>query len=76
MTGSIDSRFNAAYLRMDAIEKDLRENTELTRDIRDVIVATKVGFKVLAGMGTAAKWITYIVTPLVALWGYLHSGPK
>lgn len=45
-----------------------RENAESTQDIKDLLLAAKLGFKVLGGLGVAFKWLGGIAAAAVALW--------
>ncbi len=64
--------------RLTAVEADMKRNTALTQEIRDIMTAAKVGFKVLGGIGTAVKWAGMIAGAAVALYsaGYalMHGG--
>jgi uncharacterized protein (DUF697 family) len=56
----------------------MRRNTELTQEIRDVMVAAKVGFKVLGGIATVIKWVGMVAGAAVAIYSAvyiaLHGG--
>lgn len=41
---------------MDTLEKSLKDNTELTTEIRDILRATRLGFKAIGAIGAAIKW--------------------
>lgn len=87
----IEERLEKGAERMRRIEesltaqkRELDRNTELTQaiqtdtaDIRELLAAARVGFKVLGGLGTLAKWAAPILAVLAAL-GLFHSqgGPK
>lgn len=64
--------------RMDSLESSVKQNTELTQEIRDVMVAAKVGFRVLGGVGTMVKWFGVIaagaLSIYVAVYAALHGG--
>ena len=68
----ITSRLDAGSRRMKKIEDDIRANTVLTQDIHDLIVAAKVGFKVLGYLGAFAKWLGIIAGALVSVWAAIQ----
>lgn len=57
----IDARGGENAERIARIESAVAENTELTRDIRDVLIAGKVG-------GRFIKWFGGIVAGAAAVW--------
>lgn len=57
----IDARWGENAERIARIEKAVAENTDLTRDIRDVVVAGKVG-------GRLIKWAGGIAAGAAAMW--------
>jgi len=69
----ITSRLDAGSKRMKAIEAEVALNTEITAEIRDLILAAKVGFKVLGGLGLAAKWLGYVAAAAVSIWTAYQS---
>lgn len=73
---AIEAQLVDGRRRMDVLEAAVGENTDLTRDIRDIMVAARVGFKVLGGLGTLAKWSLYICGAAAAVWGLIHGAPK
>lgn len=66
-------QFNALEKRLLAVELDVKTNTALTQEIRDVIVAAKVGFKVLGGIGIAVKWAGMIAAGAVAIYTAFYT---
>jgi hypothetical protein len=76
---SIEQRLAAGDTRMAGIERELASNTEVTREIRDLMTAARVGFRVLGGLGTAAKWVGMLATAGLAIWAaaqaILHGTP-
>ena len=77
---AIHDRLNAGELRMKRIEEQVFENTELTRentaltqDIKDLLDAARMGFKVLGGVGVAVKWIGMIAAAGVAIWSAFYA---
>lgn len=79
---AINQRLDAGSTRMASIEAALATNTEITQDIHDVIVAARVGFRVLGGLGQAVKWLGMVATGALGLWAFLLAlkqggpGPK
>lgn len=79
---AIHERLNAGDQRMEGIERQVAENTRLTienttltrdnaettQDIKDLMVAAKLGFKVLGGLGVAFKWLGGIAAAAAALY--------
>lgn len=55
-------------LRMTAIEVELRNNTDLTADVKALLEAARVGLKVLGWMGSAATWAAKIATAIGAVY--------
>jgi hypothetical protein len=68
--------------RIEAAQKDmraeLRANSEMTSDIRDVLAATRMGFKVIGWLGAGAKWLGMLAAAAVAIYtafyAALHGG--
>lgn len=73
----IDQRLARGDARMASIEVELASNTDVTREIRDLMTAARVGFRVLGGLGTAVKWMSILATAgaaiYTALLTLLHS---
>lgn len=55
-------------LRMTAIEVELRNNTDLTADVKALLEAARVGLRVLGWMGSAATWAAKIATAIGAVY--------
>lgn len=74
----IDQRLQRGDTRMASIEADLASNTAITREIRDLMDAARLGLRMLGGLGQVAKWCGVLATAAVALYtaGYmlLHGG--
>jgi hypothetical protein len=51
---AINLRLEAGERRMRKIELAVAENTEITRDIRDAVIAGRVATKVVKGIGALA----------------------
>lgn len=79
----INQRLDSGDIRMSSIESQVAENTALTREntaitleIKELLDAARMGFKVLGGLGTFIKWAGGIAAGLGALWAIFHQGPK
>lgn len=58
---SIPGKLDALVDRVNKIEREVAENTEITREIRDAVVAGRVATKVI-------KWLGAIAAAGSALW--------
>lgn len=67
--GAIEDALVHGDSRMAALEKAVAHNTELTAEIRELIAAAKLGFRVLGWIGVGAKWVAGIATAIGAVWG-------
>lgn len=76
---SIKRRLDAGSKRMRKIEDEMAINTEITTEIRDLLAAAKLGFKVLGYLGSGVKWVGSIAAAVGAIWtlaqAFLHIGP-
>jgi len=54
--------------KIERMERDLRENTIITRELRDILVTVKSGARMLGWIGSAIKWLSGVVAAGVALW--------
>lgn len=70
---SIEAELLQGRGRMDRMETSMSANTEMTSEIRDVIVAAKVGLRVIGGIGTVAKWVAAIAGAVVAVYAALRA---
>jgi hypothetical protein len=73
-------RMQSIENRLSAQQQELNRNTELTRsisqdtaDIRELMAAARLGFKVLGGLGLVAKWAAPFVTVGIAIYGFWQS---
>jgi chromosome segregation ATPase len=73
---SIEERLAEAERRMSDVEKqlaamreELRDNSEITQDIREILIAARVGLRVLGGLGQVVKWIGIVAGGLAAIYG-------
>jgi len=54
--------------KIERMERELRENTRITRELRDIMVTIKSGALMLGLVGAAIKWLAGVVAAVVALW--------
>ena len=54
--------------KIERMERELRENTSITRELRDIMVTIKSGARMLGWFGAAIKWLSGVVAAGVALW--------
>ena len=54
--------------KIERMERELRENTRITRELRDIMVTIKSGARMLGWVGAAIKWLAGVVAAAVALW--------
>ena len=75
---AIEARLDQGSARMDQFGKALSLNTEITSDIRDIVLAARTGFKVLGWLGMVFKWVGVIAAAGVAIYtaayAMLHGG--
>lgn len=65
---SMPGKLDALAVRVGKIESAVAENTEITRDIRDALIAGKLAGRVI-------KWAGGIAAGAVALWSaWTHMG--
>lgn len=77
---SIEASLVAGEKRMDLFERGLSENTAatlttnaITSDIRDILIAAKVGLKVIGAIGTIAKWVAILVSACAAIYSAIYA---
>lgn len=73
--GRIEERLESGDIRMGRIEAKLEENTELTREVVDILDSGKAAFKLLHQIGLFAKWLAAITGAIAGLWAVFHLGP-
>jgi hypothetical protein len=66
---NVQRQLASGDLRMNAIESELRTNTELTADVKDLLDAARSGLKVIGWLGAAAAWMAKIATAIGAVYG-------
>lgn len=70
---AIERRLDVSDARMVAIEQSLKDNTDVTKEVRDFLTAMRGGFKVLGWLGTGAKWIGYVAGAVAAVAGAIYT---
>jgi len=72
---TMEERLARGDSRMGAIERDIRDNTEATREVLEIVLMGKSFFRVLGHVGTAIKWISTTAAACAALWAiWTHRG--
>ena len=73
-------RFVAIEGRMTAVEKGVDKNTEITTSIAgdtaellDLFKSVKGGFKVMAWLGSFAKWVAAILAAFAAIYAFVQN---
>lgn len=74
--GTIERRLDSGAKRMDDIEakladahEEIKRNSEITEDIREILSAGKLGLRVLGGIGQAVRWLGMLAAAAVAIYG-------
>lgn len=70
---AIHKRLDEGQGRMVTMQTELSRNSEITEDIRGIMRTAEAGFKVLAGLGVAAKWIGGIAFAISTCWGLFYA---
>ena len=73
---SIEERMAAGDKRMAEIEKqlnamreELHDNSEITQEIREILIAARWGLRALGGLGQAVKWVGVVAGGVAAVYG-------
>ncbi|MCR5864642.1 hypothetical protein [Aquincola sp. J276] len=69
--GAIEDALVHGDGRMKALEEAVAHNTELTAEIRELIAAAKLGFRVLGWIGVGAKWTAGLAAAISGVWGVI-----
>lgn len=71
----VDEKFKTLYERMERLEAQLKDNTnltaanaEVTTEMRDILAAAKGFFKFASYFGSAASWLVKTGAACAALW--------
>lgn len=70
---AIHARLNCGDARMTRIEARIEENTDLTRDIRNLMDAGRAGLRVLEWLGKAARWAGILATACMAIYVAIYT---
>jgi methyl-accepting chemotaxis protein len=62
--------------RVERIDAGIAENTELTRDIRDLVAAGRVTGKIGSAVGKIVGWASALVIAISSGWYAITHGPK
>ena len=62
-----------ARQRMASIEEELKLNTDITGEVRDLLHTARSGMRVLGWLGTAASWLGRLAAAAVAMWGLFYA---
>lgn len=71
--GDTHDRRASLEARMDALEKKLDKNTELTQGVVNVFNTLESGIKVMGWIGAVAKWVITIGSAVGVLWAIAHG---
>jgi hypothetical protein len=69
----IEAQLAKGGRRMEAIERELRDNTSVTREVRELMELGRSGFKVLGWLGVAAKWVGSLAAAAAAVWALVYA---
>lgn len=64
----IDERFEAIERSIGEIKREVSENTEITKQIRDVITSFTIFGKIARGLGRLAKWLAGLAAAVFAVY--------
>ena len=63
--------------KIERMERELRENTIITRELRDILITVKSGARLFGWVGAGIKWLSGVVAAGLALWAMFgHNAPK
>jgi hypothetical protein len=65
---NVQRQLSNGDLRMTAIETELRNNTQLTAEVREILTFARTGLRVLGAVGTAVTWLAKIGAAAAALY--------
>lgn len=68
----IENELAAGKARMDNLEKMTCAQTEILKDIKEIMHFSRSGLKVLGWVGVAARWIAAIAGATAAVYALLH----
>jgi len=64
----MEERLARGDSRMGAIEQDIKDNTEATNEVLEIVRMGKSFFKVLGHIGNAVKWVSTMALAVGAAW--------
>ena len=67
---SVQAKMQAVQAEMHSV---MLRNGDTMSEIRDIMAAARVGFKVLGGLGSAAKWLGTIAAAGVAIYAAFYA---
>jgi len=65
----IDDRLKSGVARMDNMQAELKTNSAITNDVKEILDASRSGLKALGALGVVAAWVTKIGIAVGVLWG-------
>lgn len=76
----VTRRFEALEIRTTGVEKAVENNTKITSGIAgdtaellDLFKSVKGGFKVMAWLGSFAKWVAAILAAFAAIYAFVQN---
>lgn len=54
--------------RMGSLETELKGNSAVTAEVRDILSVAKVGLRVLGGVGMLVRWCGYVAAACAAIY--------
>jgi len=69
----VQRQLNEGHLRMTAIELELRNNTQLTAEVREILAFARTGLRVLGAIGMAASWFAKIAAGIGAAYALYQA---
>lgn len=71
--GEVSGRRASLEARMDALERKLDRNTELTQDVVNVFSTLESGIKVMGWIGQVAKWVVAVGGAIGVVIALVHG---
>lgn len=77
---AIDERLDRGAARFDELQRAvaelqraMRENTEITTEVRDLLQLGRAGLRLLGIVGQVIRWIAMVAGGAVAIWGACYA---
>jgi len=70
---TVNTRFKKGSDRMDALESEMKQNTKITQEIREILDPAITFFKFLGYVGKFAKWVAVIGSAIAVIWAVAHG---